>query len=128
MSCKLPIASLARLGALSLSLTAAASMTALAADLVSTPPSVHVASPGVMSYAQLIEQLRGQGYSDVKVTALRPSLSSPRPELVHGLGAGDDEANTTPVHQGWNGTAVKDGRTVDIYVDPPVVRSVGNSR
>ena len=101
---------------------------ATAAELLTTTPSVHVAVPGVMNAAQLIDQLHADGYTDVWLTTERPTSFTPRPEISARLDADDPVAQTTPVLPGWNGTARKDGRTVDIYVDPVKVRAVSRKK
>ena len=118
MSRHLRLALPAGIGALSLSLAGAA---ASAGSLIGTPPAVHVAASGVISYARLTERLQQQGYSDVKVTAYRPNTINPRPEQVSSLRIAGDEAKAMAVHWGWNGSAVKGAQTVDVYVDhvPP---------
>jgi hypothetical protein len=121
MSTKLSRLALA--GVLASSAVAWLASTALAAD---GSGGVHVADPGVISGAQLIERLQSQGYTDVKLTSERPTTFTPHPELSAGLSS--DEAAATPVHQGWNGTAVRDGRTVDIYVDEPTLRAASKTK
>lgn len=107
------LALFAGIGALSLSLPGAA---ASAGGVIGTLPAIHVAAPGVMSYAELTERLQRQGYSDIKLTPYRPNTINPRPEQVASLRVAGDEAKTIAVNWGWNGSAAKDGQTVDIYV------------
>jgi hypothetical protein len=114
MSRPLRIAILAGIGALSLSFSGSA---ASARGFIGATPAVHLTEAGVISYAQLIERLQRQSYSDIKVTPYRPNVINPRPEQVSSLRVTGDDAKTTAVHWGWNGTAVKDGQTVDVYVD-----------
>lgn len=89
--------------------------------LVTRTPMVHLPMPGTASYAQLIQQLQAQGYADIKLTPLSPNLFDPRPELMHPdltfTSAKDDAARDTPIHAGWNGTAVKNGTMFEVYVD-----------
>ncbi|MGO8915424.1 MAG: hypothetical protein ACLQJR_05900 [Stellaceae bacterium] len=89
--------------------------------LVTLTPMVHVPLAGAASEAQLIQQLQAQGFSDFKVTPLSPNRFDPRPELMHPdltvTSAADERAQNTPVHAGWNGTAVKNAKTVEVYVD-----------
>ncbi len=89
--------------------------------LVTPTPMVHLPMAGASSYAQLIELLQSQGYGDVKVTPLSPNVFDPRPELMHPdltfTSPDNEDAQDTPIHFGWNGTAVKDGKTFEVYVD-----------
>jgi hypothetical protein len=89
--------------------------------LVRRTPMVHLPMPGVTSYAQLIQRLQSEGYTDIKVTPLSPNMFDPRPELLHPdltfTSAENAAARNTAIHFGWNGTAVKDGTTVEVYVD-----------
>jgi hypothetical protein len=84
-------------------------------------PMVHLPMSGVASYAQLIRQLQSEGYTDIKVTPLSPNMFDPRPELMHPdltfTSAEDAAAQNTAIHSGWNGTAVKDGTTFEVYVE-----------
>jgi hypothetical protein len=88
--------------------------------LATPTPMVHVPMAGVASYTQLIEQLQSQGYTDIKVTPLSANSFDPRPELMHPdlvfTSVDDEEAQDTPVHFGWNGTAAKNGQIVEVYV------------
>jgi len=84
---------------------------ALADGFVSATPAVHVSLPATASQAQLASQLAAQGYSNVQLTAYVPSLANPHPELT----TPDASPATTPVQNGWNGTATKDGETVNVY-------------
>ena len=101
---------------------------AAAAELLTTTPSVHVAAPGVMSEGELIEKLQAEGYTDVWLTTERPTAFTPRPEISARLSPDDPVAQSTPVLLGWNGTARKDGRTVDVYVDPVSVRAASRHK
>jgi hypothetical protein len=95
----------------------AAALAACAGNIIGDAPAHQVAFSGIASYAQLITELRSEGYSDIRVTEFYPEKIDPRPELMHPLLSADDpDAQATPVHLGWNGTAEKDGRIVDIYV------------
>jgi hypothetical protein len=94
------------------------------AGLITSVPSAHLAVAGVASCAQLIQLLQSQGYIDIKMTDDYPNLLDPRPEIRHGYSTPDDlEAQVTPAHYGWMGTAVKDGQTVNVYVDRSSARS-----
>jgi hypothetical protein len=101
---------------------------AAAAELLTTTPSVHVTAPGVMNEAELIDRLHAAGYTDVWLTTERPTSFTPRPEISARLDPDDPVAQSTPVLTGWNGTAHKDGRTVDVYVDPAKVRAVSRAK
>lgn len=63
--------------------------------------------------AQLIDRLHGEGYADVRLSTSLPNPYDPHPELDHNGG----DPRSTPVHAGWNGTASKNGETVNVYVD-----------
>lgn len=96
-------------GAMALSLVAAK-----ADGIVSTAPVVHVPVGGVESQAQLAQTLRAEGYSDVVLTSVTADPTHPHPELNPAFTA---NPQGTPVRAGWNGVAVKDGRTVQVYAD-----------
>lgn len=89
--------------------------------LVTPTPMAHVPMSATATYAQLIRQLQSQDYADIKVTPLSPNRFDPRPELMHPdltfVSADDETAQATPIHFGWNGTAVRDGRRFEVYVD-----------
>jgi hypothetical protein len=101
---------------------------AAAAELLTTTPSVHITAPGVMNEAQLIDRLHAEGYTDVCLTTERPTSFTPRPEISAQLDPDDPVAQSTLVLPGWNGTARKDGRTVDVYVDLVKVRAVNRTK
>jgi hypothetical protein len=104
-------------------LAVAGPLGACAGGLITEAPALQVAIAGGESEAQLIRQLEAQGYDDVRVTEFRPNNVDRRPELMHAFRSADDEAaQVTPVHVGWNGTAVKDGRTFDVYVTQASLR------
>lgn len=117
-----------RIGFLAGSCLGLALAPATAAVLLTTTPSIHIAAPGVMNEAQLIDRLHAEGYTDVWLTTERPTSFTPRPEISARLDADDPVAESTPVLPGWNGTARKDGRTVDVYVDPVKVRAVSRKK
>jgi len=97
--------------------------------LVTPTPMVHVPMAGVASYTQLIEELQSQGYTDIKVTPLSPNSFDPRPEFTHPAlvftSVDDEQAQDTPIHFGWNGTAAKNGQIVEVYVDHASRRKTG---
>jgi len=101
---------------------------ATAAELLTTTPSVHVAAPGVMTEAQLIERLEAEGYTEIWLSTERPTEFTPRPEISARLNSDDPVAQSTPALPGWNGTARKDGRTLDVYVDPVPVRAASQGK
>ena len=85
---------------------------AKADGFVTIAPTAHIAVSGVQSQAQLAQILRDQGYSDVLLADTDPTFTAPHPELNPERVA---HPGTTPVREGWNGVAVKDGKTVEIY-------------
>lgn len=80
---------------------------------MSFTPSIHVPVSSVESQAQLVKQLQGAGYSDVELSDSLPNIATPQPQLTNPT---TDLVNT-PVHKGWNGTAYKNGKLYNIYVD-----------
>jgi hypothetical protein len=134
MSAQIPVARRAGQAALSAACAAALSLAALLAapapsaaeesyffGLVTLTPMVHVPLSGSASEAQLIRALQADGFTDITVTPLQPNGFDPRPELQHpdltASSPADPRAQGTPIHFGWNGTAVKDGRAVQVYVE-----------
>lgn len=67
----------------------------------------------VATQAQLVESLQRDGYADVRLSTSLPNPYDPHPELAPD-GA---DPKTTPIHPGWNGTATRNGETVNVYVD-----------
>ena len=59
------------------------------------------------------------GYSSIHLTRVRPTEVDPRPDIEDSGKNGTRRQNSpnVPVHQGWNGTAVRDGKRVNILVD-----------
>lgn len=76
-------------------------------------PSVHVAVSGVESQAQLISQLKSEGYKDIQLSDFSPNMDNPQPQCTSPAKA----LTTTPVHSGWNGTAYRAGKQYNVYVD-----------
>lgn len=72
-------------------------------------------TPPCVNQEQLNNILKAQGYSDIKLSEVSPSAGKPRPDIS----CRSDPANAaaTPTHNGWNGTAMKDGKLHNIYVD-----------
>jgi hypothetical protein len=89
----------------------AAALTIAAALAAGAAPAQN--STAIATQAQLIERLQAQGYSDVKLSTSLPNTFDPHPELEPD-GA---DPRTTAVHEGWNGTAVKGGDIVNVYID-----------
>ena len=79
-----------------------------------TFPVAHIGVTGVESQAQLAQILREQGYGEIMLADTAPSFTAPHPELNPARTA---HPESTPVLAGWNGVAVKDGKTVEIYAD-----------
>lgn len=72
---------------------------------------------GPLSQAQLIAGLQAHGYTDIKLSADVADPFNPHPEQAQSVSSPrDPKAQITPLHLGWNGTAVKDGRTYDVYL------------
>ena len=89
------------------------SLQAAKADgIITTVPTVHVTVPTVESQAQLAQTLRDQGYTGIVLSAVSPSFVEPHPELNPDRIA---HPESLPVRAGWNGVAVKDGQSVEVY-------------
>jgi hypothetical protein len=86
---------------------------AVAGELISRTPVVHVQVEAGTSQAKVIEELRAQGYSEIKMSALAANPQNPHPERMTDA---IDHPEKTPARQGWNGVAVKDGQLVQVYV------------
>lgn len=73
----------------------------------------------VTSEADLAKQLSKMGYTSIHLTRVRPTEVDPRPDIEDSGKNGTRMQNSpnVPVHQGWNGTAVRDGKRVNILVD-----------
>ncbi|MCB5943491.1 hypothetical protein [Acidocella sp. KAb 2-4] len=99
--------------ALSLVAGLAAAFPACAAGPFTPANSVALTVSADESQAQLAQQLNGKGYTNVSLTAHEPSRQNPHPELNT-----PNNQGSVFVRQGWNGTAQRDGQTVQIYVDP----------
>lgn len=93
----------------------AAGVQAARADaFITTAPTAHIDVSGIESQAQLAQLLREQGYGEIMLADTAPTPAAPHPELNPARAA---HPEATPVRAGWNGVAVKDGRTVEIYAD-----------
>jgi hypothetical protein len=81
---------------------------------------------GPLSQAQLITGLQNHGYTDVKLSSNLPDPYNPRPQEMRGaaISPDDPKAKVTPLHIGWNGTAVKEGKTYNVYVVGSAPRDV----
>jgi hypothetical protein len=74
---------------------------------------------GPFTQAQLISGLEAHGYRDVALGDSVASSVSPGGDVLWPVRSADDpEAQKTSVHLGSNGTAVKDGQLVYIYLRP----------
>lgn len=108
-----------RFPSLAVSLTALclpllASQAAHADGLFSRVATVHLAVAGAESQAQLADRLRAQGFSNVVLSSTAASPADPHPEGNATLTLHPEQ---TPVRSGWNGVAVKNGQTVQVYAD-----------
>jgi hypothetical protein len=91
-----------------LALTIGASPLALAQTTgTTTPPCV--------TQEQLNGLLKAQGYTDIKLSEVSPTSAQPRPDIS--CRTPESQAAVTATHKGWNGTAMKDGKLQNIYVD-----------
>ncbi len=111
--------SLHRLPTLAVSLTALClpllgTQAAHADGFISRVATVHIVVPGVENQAQLADQLRAQGFTGVILSSTYPSPANPHPEDNSTLTSHPEQ---TPVHAGWNGVAVRNGQTVQVYAD-----------
>jgi|GEM_PF-2917379 hypothetical protein len=88
------------------------SHSANAGMLFSQVPVVRMAITGVESQAKLADQLRAQGYTDVVLASRYPTTTNPCPQLNPAL---TSDTARTPVHPGWNGVAIKNGTTYQVY-------------
>ncbi len=89
-------------------------MAAAGAELLTETPRVVVTVPGVISQAQLQRQLELLGYGNIKLSPIYPTPSNPHPELSATM---TSDPAFTPVHRGWNGSAMKEGRTLNVRVE-----------
>src|SRR5208283_593147 len=87
---------------------------AFAGDLITQTPAVHLTAQSGNSQAQLAEALKAQGYSGIILSSSPALPNDPHPERNPSL---TDHPEKTPVRIGWNGVAVKDGQTVQVYAD-----------
>lgn len=92
--------------------TTAVATTGSATELFGRTPSVEMTISHTATQNELARQLEAQGYGDVKLSSFSPTTLNPEPQLCQ---CGDDP-QTTRVHEGWNGTAQKEGRLVRVRV------------
>lgn len=91
-----------------------AAQPARADGLFSRVETVHIIVPKVEDQAQLADRLRALGYTHVVLSSIPASPANPHPEGNPTLTSYPEQ---TPVHAGWNGVAVKDGKTVQVYAE-----------
>ena len=101
-------------GLTALCLPLLAAPAARAEGFISRVPTVHVAAAPTESQAQLADQLRAQGYTEIVLSSIPATPVNPHPEGNSSLTSNPGQ---TPVHAGWNGVAVKGGQTVQVYAD-----------
>jgi hypothetical protein len=90
---------------------------ALAAVLTMGLPSLALAAANTastMSEAQLKQRLEAQGYRHIRLTPLVPEAMFPQPQRVEPQDAVTLQSEAA--HVGWNGTATREGRTINIYL------------
>lgn len=87
---------------------------ARAGDVITFVPTLHVPVAGVESQAQLADRLRSQGYQDVIMSSVTPSPADPFPWQNPTL---TSHPGQTPVHDGWNGVAFRNGQVFQVYAD-----------
>ncbi len=109
-----PRSSFLAVGLIALGLPFAGTRIAHAEDFISRVPTLHVAINQLQNQAQLAEQLRGEGYMDVVLSSTYPSPANPNPQNNPTLTSHPEQ---TPVHSGWNGVAVRNGVTFQVYAD-----------
>lgn len=89
----------------------------IAAEPESISGSAHVTVNAVTSQADLAKQLEKMGYTNIRLTPVRPTDVDPRPDLTDCTAQGSPvNSPVVPCHSGWNGTAVRDGKLVNIMV------------
>ena len=102
------------LGLTALYVPAIVTSSARADGWISHVPTVHIAVANTESQAQLADQLRARGYTDVVLSSVPATPANPHPE---GNATLTNYPEQTPVRSGWNGVAVKDGQIVQVYAD-----------
>jgi hypothetical protein len=73
----------------------------------------------VISLEQLQTLLEQEGYTDIQLSPVQPNISDPRPDIQANSPNGRKHLDlaATPVHPGWDGTAVRNGKRVNIVID-----------
>ena len=80
--------------------------------------NTHVTVTPMTSQADLAKQLEKMGYTEVLLTPARPTDVDPRPDMTDCTAHGSPvNSPVVPCHPGWNGTAVHNGKRVNIMVD-----------
>lgn len=71
------------------------------------------------SMTELKTLLQQRGYTDIDLSPVKPNDENPRPDIqgTGGSARNKVDPNTTAVHYGWNGTAVRNGKRVNIVID-----------
>jgi hypothetical protein len=87
---------------------------AAAGCLFTRTPVLHVTFKGVESQAKLADQLRAEGYSNVVLASGYPTTTHPYPQLE---AARTSHPENVPVREGWNGVAMKNGETYQVYAN-----------
>lgn len=92
---------------------------AQAASPVKRSDTVNLDLSELISMDQLKHLLEQQGYTDILLSPVKPNSTNPRPDIQDSGPKAVKSVNpaTTPIHEGWNGTAVKDGKRVNIEID-----------
>lgn len=103
-----------RVSAAALALTSVLGLVqpAVASSLFSTSDAMMVSLKDIESQSQLAKDLAAQGYTHILLSSVAATRENPHPELNPSLVNQPGE----PARTGWNGTAVKDGVTYQIYV------------
>lgn len=91
---------------------AAGAPAANAGELFGSAPSVQVTVPAATTEAQLQSRLEQDGFAAVRLSQLIPTPIDPLPQAD----ASAEVLSSAVVHEGWNGTAEKDGRTYWVRV------------
>ncbi len=98
---------------------------ALAAPTVHAAPSqdpsgtVKLTISEATSMTELKTMLQQRGYTDIDLSPVKPNDENPRPDIqgTGGSARNKVDPNVTAVHYGWNGTAVRNGKRVNIVID-----------
>jgi hypothetical protein len=81
--------------------------------------TVKLAISETTSMTELKDLLQKRGYTNIDLSPTRPNEENPRPDIQGTGGPASSKPNpdTTAVHYGWNGTAVRGGKRVNIVID-----------